>query len=143
MRTKLRTNMTNLEKAFDKFNISSDNLNNLLSMQRCNFDKGGLGYEKKSVNFSSLIAKAKMRIPPTCTYCCKQGHIRPKCRKLRHQYNKRSYWKWIPKTPLPTNNDGPKEPMGTKNQNESQSCRDKGETSHRAFGILTVDALDT
>lgn len=132
---KLRTNMSNLEKTFDKFNISSDNLNNLLSMQRCNFDKRGLGYEKKSVNFSSLIAKAKMKIPPTCTYCCKQGHIRFKCRKLRHQYNKRSYWKWIPKNPLPTNKDGPKEQMGTKDQNKSQHCRKKGETSHQAFGI--------
>lgn len=59
--TKLRTNMTNLEKVFDKFNIRSGNWNNILIMQHCKFDKGGLCYEKKSVNFSSLIAKAKIR----------------------------------------------------------------------------------
>ncbi|GAV74451.1 zf-CCHC domain-containing protein/UBN2 domain-containing protein, partial [Cephalotus follicularis] len=43
---KLKLEITALKKTFSKFSNSSDKLDNLLGLQRCVFDKAGLGYEE-------------------------------------------------------------------------------------------------
>ncbi|GAV59551.1 zf-CCHC domain-containing protein/UBN2 domain-containing protein, partial [Cephalotus follicularis] len=42
----LKEEIEALKKTFSKFSISSEKLENLLGMQRCVFDKAGLGYEE-------------------------------------------------------------------------------------------------
>ncbi|GAV82016.1 zf-CCHC domain-containing protein, partial [Cephalotus follicularis] len=69
-----------LNKTFSKFSNSSDKLDNLLGLQRCVFDKAGLGYdEMKNVkHFKNFFVK-KSEPNMSCNYCGKIGHISTSC----------------------------------------------------------------
>ncbi|GAV86351.1 hypothetical protein CFOL_v3_29782 [Cephalotus follicularis] len=58
---KLKLEIDALKKTFSKFSSSSDKLDNLLGLQRCVFDKVGLGYAKmKNVkHFKNFFVKKK------------------------------------------------------------------------------------
>ncbi|GAV62778.1 zf-CCHC domain-containing protein/UBN2 domain-containing protein, partial [Cephalotus follicularis] len=56
---KLKIEIDALKKSFSKFSNSSDKLDNLLGLQRCVFDKAGLGYEemKNVKHFKNFFVK--------------------------------------------------------------------------------------
>ncbi|GAV90759.1 hypothetical protein CFOL_v3_34163 [Cephalotus follicularis] len=67
---KLKIEIDALKKSFSTFSNSSTKLDNLLGLQRCVFDKAGLGFEEmKNVNhFKNLfVKKNEPRI--CCNYC--------------------------------------------------------------------------
>ncbi|GAV64530.1 hypothetical protein CFOL_v3_08048 [Cephalotus follicularis] len=60
----LKLEIDALKKTFSKFSNSSDKLDNLLGLQRCAFDKAGLGYdEMKNVKHfnNSLLRKKSLK----------------------------------------------------------------------------------
>ncbi|GAV83188.1 hypothetical protein CFOL_v3_26638, partial [Cephalotus follicularis] len=67
---KLKLEIDALKKTFSKFSNSSDKLDNLLGLQRCVFDKAGLGYEEmnnvKHLN-NFFVKKVEPKI--SCNYC--------------------------------------------------------------------------
>ncbi|GAV59394.1 zf-CCHC domain-containing protein/UBN2 domain-containing protein [Cephalotus follicularis] len=84
----LKEEIEALKKTFSKFSNSSEKLENLLGMQRCVFDKAGLGYEemnnvklyqtffdRKEKIEKEKVEKAKIKIVKTvCDYCGRNGH---------------------------------------------------------------------
>ncbi|GAV60342.1 UBN2 domain-containing protein [Cephalotus follicularis] len=84
-----------LKKTFSKFSNSSEKLENLLGMQRCVFDKAGLGYEEmnnvklyqKFFERKERIEKEKVEkvqikkkfVKTLCDYCGKNGHTSFTC----------------------------------------------------------------
>ncbi|GAV58478.1 bZIP_1 domain-containing protein [Cephalotus follicularis] len=96
----LKVEVDALKKTFSKFSSSSEKLENLLGMQRCVFDKAGLGYEemnnvKHYQNFferKEMIEKNKVENVSSkrkvtknmCEYCGKIGHISSTCYHKRN-----------------------------------------------------------
>ncbi|GAV70927.1 zf-CCHC domain-containing protein/UBN2 domain-containing protein [Cephalotus follicularis] len=83
----LKEEIEALKKTFSKFSNSSEKLENLLGMQRCAFDKAGLGYEemnnvklyqtffdRKEKIEKEKVEKAKIKKKTMCDYCGKIGH---------------------------------------------------------------------
>ncbi|GAV86931.1 hypothetical protein CFOL_v3_30357, partial [Cephalotus follicularis] len=72
----LKLEIDALKKTFSKFSNSSDKLDNLLGLQRCVFDKAGLGYEEMNnvIHFNNFFVK-KIEPKITCNYCGRLGHI--------------------------------------------------------------------
>ncbi|GAV73846.1 zf-CCHC domain-containing protein/UBN2 domain-containing protein [Cephalotus follicularis] len=104
---KLKLEIDALNKTFSKFSNSSDKLDNLLGLQRCVFDKAGLGYEemnnvKHFYNF--FVNKVDPKI--SCNYCGRLVHISTSC-FLRKNIGKTKKV-WIPKGTTLTNPQGPK-----------------------------------
>ncbi|GAV92251.1 hypothetical protein CFOL_v3_35632 [Cephalotus follicularis] len=104
---RLKLEIDALKKTFSKFSNSSDKLDNLLGLQRCVFDKAGLGYEEmnnvKHLN-NFFVKKVEPKI--SCNYCGRLGHISTSC------FHKKNIGKtkkvWIPKGTTLTNPQGPK-----------------------------------
>ncbi|GAV87374.1 DUF4219 domain-containing protein [Cephalotus follicularis] len=67
---KLKIEIDVLKKTFTKFSNSSDKLDNLLGLQRCVFDKAGLGYDqmKNVIHFNNFFVK-KVEPQICCNYC--------------------------------------------------------------------------
>jgi hypothetical protein len=99
-----------LKKILSNFTNGRDNLDKLLSSQRCVYDRAGIGYnpENKQKEFNNLfVRKSSYQASYLCNTCgrnthttknCSFGKSSSKCRKLA----------WVPKgTILHTNNDGP------------------------------------
>ncbi|GAV68043.1 hypothetical protein CFOL_v3_11546 [Cephalotus follicularis] len=88
----LKEEIEALKKTFSKFSNSSEKLENLLGMQRCAFDKAGLGYEemnnvklyqaffdRKEKIEKEKVEKAKIKNKTMCDYCGKIGHTTFTC----------------------------------------------------------------
>ncbi|GAV82516.1 hypothetical protein CFOL_v3_25967 [Cephalotus follicularis] len=77
---KIKNEIEALKKTFSKFSNSSDKLDNLLELQRCVFDKAGLGYEemKNVKHFKNFFVK-KNEPQICCNYCGRIGHISTSC----------------------------------------------------------------
>ncbi|GAV85630.1 hypothetical protein CFOL_v3_29065, partial [Cephalotus follicularis] len=91
----LKIEIDALKKTFSKFSNSSEKLEKLLGIQRCVFDKAGLGYDemnnvKHYQNFfdrKNKVEKEKIEKGfikkknsfVSCNYCGKNGHISSSC----------------------------------------------------------------
>ncbi|GAV79825.1 zf-CCHC domain-containing protein [Cephalotus follicularis] len=76
----LKLEIDALKKTFSKFLNCSENLDNLLGLQRCVFDKAGLGYEEmKNVKHLNDFFIKKNEPKITCNYCGRLGHISTSC----------------------------------------------------------------
>ncbi|GAV77757.1 zf-CCHC domain-containing protein, partial [Cephalotus follicularis] len=91
----LKEEIDALKKTFSKFSNSSEKLENLLGIQRCVFDKAGLGYEDmNNVKLYQTLFERKERIEKekvqkvqikkkivkiSCDYCGKNGHTSFTC----------------------------------------------------------------
>ncbi|GAV81386.1 hypothetical protein CFOL_v3_24841, partial [Cephalotus follicularis] len=106
----LKLEIDALKKTFSKFANSSDKLDNLLGLQRCVFDKAGLGYEEmKNVKyFNNFFVKKKYDSKITCNYCGKQGHISTSCFHKKNFGFGKIKKVWVPKGTTFTNPQGPK-----------------------------------
>ncbi|GAV64410.1 hypothetical protein CFOL_v3_07928 [Cephalotus follicularis] len=104
---KLKLEIDALKKTFSKFSNSSDKLDNLLGLQRCVFDKAGLGYEEMNnvKHFNNFFIK-KVEPKISCNYCGRLGHISTSC-FLRKNIGKTKKV-WVPKGTTLTNPQGPK-----------------------------------
>ncbi|GAV62604.1 zf-CCHC domain-containing protein/UBN2 domain-containing protein [Cephalotus follicularis] len=73
---KLKIEIDALKKSFSIFSNSSAKLDNLLGLQRCVFDKAGLGFEemKNVKHFKNFFVK-KNEPKICCNYCGRGGHI--------------------------------------------------------------------
>ncbi|GAV88416.1 UBN2 domain-containing protein [Cephalotus follicularis] len=118
----LKIEIDALKKTFSKFSSSSEKLEKLLGIQRCVFDKAGLGYDemnnvKHYQNFfdrKNKIEKEKIEKDfikkknsfISCNYCGKNGHISSSCFYKNH-FMSRSQLKikkvWVPKGTIITN----------------------------------------
>ncbi|GAV56636.1 zf-CCHC domain-containing protein, partial [Cephalotus follicularis] len=73
---KLKIEIDALKKSFSTFSNSSDKLDNLLGLQRCVFDKAGLGYEQmKNVKHFKIFFVKKVEPQFVCNCCGKLGHV--------------------------------------------------------------------
>ncbi|GAV82852.1 zf-CCHC domain-containing protein, partial [Cephalotus follicularis] len=103
----LKIEIDALKKTFSKFFDSSKKLDKLLGMQRCVFDKAGLGFDEmnKVQHFNKLLERKKKNVV-YCSYCRKFGHV------STNYWFKRTSTKvkriWVPKGTFPTNAKGPK-----------------------------------
>ncbi|GAV56858.1 LOW QUALITY PROTEIN: zf-CCHC domain-containing protein, partial [Cephalotus follicularis] len=73
---KIKIEIDALKKSFSIFSNSSAKLDNLLGLQRCVFDKAGLGFEemKNVKHFKNFFVK-KNEPKIVCNYCGRLGHI--------------------------------------------------------------------
>ncbi|GAV80248.1 hypothetical protein CFOL_v3_23709 [Cephalotus follicularis] len=103
----LKLEIDALKNFFSKFSNSSDKLDNLIGLQRCVFDKAGLGYEEMNnvKHFYNFFVK-KIEPKITCNYCGRLGHISTSC------FHRKNFCKtkkvWVPKGTTFTNPQGPK-----------------------------------
>ncbi|GAV82005.1 hypothetical protein CFOL_v3_25458 [Cephalotus follicularis] len=106
---KLKIEIDALRKTFSKFSNSSTKLDNLLGLQRCVFDKAGLGYdEMKNVkHFNNFFVK-KVEPKIICNYCGRIGHISTSCIVRNNICFGKTRKIWVPKGTLVTNLKGPK-----------------------------------
>ncbi|GAV80574.1 zf-CCHC domain-containing protein, partial [Cephalotus follicularis] len=104
---KLKVEIDDLKKTFSKFSNSSDKLDNLLGLQRCVFDKAGLGYEemKNVKHFKNFFVK-KNEPKISCNYCGRLGHISTSCFYRKNIGKNKKIW--VPKGTFVTNVQGPK-----------------------------------
>ncbi|GAV61676.1 hypothetical protein CFOL_v3_05203 [Cephalotus follicularis] len=104
---KLKLEIDALKKTFSKFSNSSDKLDNLLGLQRCVFDKAGLGYEEMNnvKHFKNFFVK-KNEPKISCNYCGRLGHISTSCSYRKNIGKTKKVW--IPKGITLTNPQGPK-----------------------------------
>ncbi|GAV62981.1 hypothetical protein CFOL_v3_06503 [Cephalotus follicularis] len=95
-----------LKKIFSKKFESSNKLDKLLGMQRCVFDKAGLGFDEmnKVQHFNKLLDRKKNMV--NCNYCGKFGHVSTTCWFKRTSTKVKRIW--VPKGTFPTNAKGPK-----------------------------------
>ncbi|GAV89127.1 hypothetical protein CFOL_v3_32546 [Cephalotus follicularis] len=103
----LKIEINALKKTFSKFSDSSTKLDMLLGMQRCVFDKVGLGFDEmnKVQHFNNLLDRKKKNVV-NCNFCGKFGHYSYNCWfKITSTKIKRI---WVPKGTFPTNAKGPK-----------------------------------
>ncbi|GAV89757.1 zf-CCHC domain-containing protein [Cephalotus follicularis] len=105
----LKLEIDALKKTFSKFCNCSNKLDNLLGLQRCVFDKAGLGYEEMNnvKHFNNFFVK-KVEPKIVCNYCGKLGHVSTSCiyrNKLCFGKTRRI---WVLKGTLMTNLQGPK-----------------------------------
>ncbi|GAV90356.1 hypothetical protein CFOL_v3_33765 [Cephalotus follicularis] len=105
----LRLKIDALKKTFSKFSNSSDKLDNLLGLQRCVFDKTGLGYEEMNnvKHFNNFFVK-KNEPKIICNYCGKLGHISTSCFLKKKLGLVKIRKIWVPKGTFVTNLQGPK-----------------------------------
>ena len=106
----LNNKIVSQSKIIEKFTQGSKTLENILSSQRCVFDKSGLGY-KPSIHqkyFKNYFMKVKSSCAPThtCHFCNKDGHLIFDCalKKLGSKTLKKT---WVPKG-TKANTEGPK-----------------------------------
>ncbi|GAV61283.1 hypothetical protein CFOL_v3_04811 [Cephalotus follicularis] len=106
---KLKIKIYALRKTFSKFSNSSDKLDNLLGLQRCVFDKAGLGYEemKNVKHFKNFFVK-KNEPQICCNYCGRLGHISTYCIFRNNLCYGKTRKIWVPKGTFVTNLKGPK-----------------------------------
>ncbi|GAV64068.1 hypothetical protein CFOL_v3_07586 [Cephalotus follicularis] len=106
---RLKIEIDALKKTFSKFSNSSDKLDNLLGLQRCVFDKAGLGYEqmKNVKHFNNFFVK-KVEPQICCNYCGKIGYISTSCIFRKNLCFGKTRKIWVPKGTLVTNLQGPK-----------------------------------
>ncbi|GAV65953.1 zf-CCHC domain-containing protein/DUF4219 domain-containing protein [Cephalotus follicularis] len=127
---KLKIEVDAIKKMFSKFSSSSDKLDRLLGVQRCVFDKAGLGFGEmnKVKHVENLLDRKKTDNVVSCNFCDKNGHIASKCwntknvvscnfcGKIGHissvcwhkKYSMKVKEIWVPKGTIPTNLNGPK-----------------------------------
>ncbi|GAV67404.1 zf-CCHC domain-containing protein [Cephalotus follicularis] len=96
---KLKIEIDALKKSFSIFSNSSTKLENLLGLQRCVFDKAGLGFEemKNVKHFNNFFVK-KFDPQIICNYCGRLGHISTSC-TYRNLGKTRKIW--VPKLEFP------------------------------------------
>ncbi|GAV82957.1 hypothetical protein CFOL_v3_26408 [Cephalotus follicularis] len=106
---KLKIEIDALKKKISKFSNSSAKLDNLLGLQRCVFDKAGLGYEqmKNVKHFNNFFVK-KVELKIVCNYCGRIGHISTSCIIKNNLCYGKTRKIWVPKGTLVTNLQGPK-----------------------------------
>ncbi|GAV82915.1 hypothetical protein CFOL_v3_26366 [Cephalotus follicularis] len=106
---KLKIEIDALKKSFSIFSNSSTKLDNLLGLQRCVFDKAGLGYEeiKNVKHFNNFFVK-KFEPKIVCNYCGRMGHISTSCFARNNLCYGKTRKIWVPKGTLVTNLQGPK-----------------------------------
>ncbi|GAV56618.1 zf-CCHC domain-containing protein [Cephalotus follicularis] len=119
----LKVEIDALKKTFSKFSNSSEKLDNLLGIQRCVFNKAGLGYDEMNnvKHFQKYLEKKDSRKTSssiTCSYCNKYGHTTQNCYHKRNDMHKRNLLLknkvlklrtiWVPKGTFITNPPGPK-----------------------------------
>ncbi|GAV61929.1 zf-CCHC domain-containing protein [Cephalotus follicularis] len=106
---KLKIEIDALKKSFSIFSNSIAKLENLLGLQRCVFDKAGLGFkEMKNVkHFKNLFVK-KNEPKIVCNYCGKLGHVSTSCILRNNLCFGKTRKIWDPKGTLVTNLKGPK-----------------------------------
>ncbi|GAV80822.1 hypothetical protein CFOL_v3_24282 [Cephalotus follicularis] len=104
---KLKIEIDALKKTFSKFSNSSDKLDKLLGLQRCVFDKAGLGYdEMKNVkHFQNFFIK-KSEPKMSCNYCGRIGHVSTSYFYRNNRCKTKKIW--VPKGTFITNTQGPK-----------------------------------
>ncbi|GAV79094.1 zf-CCHC domain-containing protein/UBN2 domain-containing protein [Cephalotus follicularis] len=78
-----------LKKTFSKFSNSSEKLDKLLGLQRCVFNKAGLGYDEMNnvKHFQKYLKKKnnqKISSSITCNYCNRYGHTTHTCYRKRN-----------------------------------------------------------
>ncbi|GAV74369.1 hypothetical protein CFOL_v3_17849 [Cephalotus follicularis] len=106
---KLKIEIDALKKSFSTFSNSSAKLDNLLGLQRCVFDKAGLGFEemKNVKHFKNFFVKQN-EPKIICNYCGKLGHITTSCIYRKNLCYGKTRKIWVPKGTLVTNMKGPK-----------------------------------
>ncbi|GAV58409.1 zf-CCHC domain-containing protein/DUF4219 domain-containing protein/UBN2 domain-containing protein [Cephalotus follicularis] len=106
---KLKIEIDALKKSFSIFSNSSTKLDNLLGLQRCVFDKAGLGYEamKNVKHFKNFFVK-KNEPQICCNYFGRLGHISSSCIYRNNLSLGKSRKIWVPKGTFVTNPPGPK-----------------------------------
>ncbi|GAV64969.1 hypothetical protein CFOL_v3_08484 [Cephalotus follicularis] len=106
---KLKIEIDALKKSFSTFSNSSARLDNLLGLQRCVFDKVGLGFEemKNIKHFKNFFVK-KNEPKIVCNYCGRIGHISTSCIYRNNFCYGKTREIWVPKGTLVTNLKGPK-----------------------------------
>ncbi|GAV61104.1 zf-CCHC domain-containing protein, partial [Cephalotus follicularis] len=106
---KLKVEIDALKKSFSTFSNSSAKLDNLLGLQRCVFNKAGLGYEemKNVKHFNNFFVK-KNEPQICCNYCGRLGHISTSCIFRNNLCFDKTRKIWVPKGTLVTNLKGPK-----------------------------------
>ncbi|GAV81773.1 hypothetical protein CFOL_v3_25226 [Cephalotus follicularis] len=106
---KLKIEIDALKKSFSIFSNSSAKLDNLLGLQRCVFDKAGLGYEemKNVKHFNNFFVK-KFEPQIVCNYCGRLGYISTSCIYRNNLYYGKTRKIWVPKGTFVTNLQGPK-----------------------------------
>ncbi|GAV73935.1 hypothetical protein CFOL_v3_17418 [Cephalotus follicularis] len=106
---KLKIEIDALKKSFSTFSNSSTKLENLLGLQRCVFDKAGLGFEemKNVKHFQNFFVK-KNEPNMSCNYCGRLGHLSTSCFYRNNIYLGKTRKIWVPKGTIVTNLKGPK-----------------------------------
>ncbi|GAV63767.1 hypothetical protein CFOL_v3_07285 [Cephalotus follicularis] len=106
---KLKIEIDALKKSFSIFSNSSAKLDNLLGLQRCVFDKAGLGFEemKNVKHFNNFFVK-KVEPKIVCNYCGRIGHISTSCLFRDNLCYGKNRKIWVPKGTFVTNLKGPK-----------------------------------
>ena len=70
-------------QALTKLNDSESKFTKMLTRQKGFNDKRGIGYNNVTHNYKSkttfIKSAYKHRRTPTCSYCCKEGHIKFAC----------------------------------------------------------------
>ncbi|GAV91925.1 zf-CCHC domain-containing protein [Cephalotus follicularis] len=106
---KLKIEIDTLKKSFSTFSNSSAKLDNLLGLQRCVFDKAGLGYEEmKNVKHfkNSFVKKNEPKI--VYSYCGRLGHVSTSCIYRNNLCFGKTRRIWVLKGTFVTNLQGPK-----------------------------------
>ncbi|GAV82019.1 hypothetical protein CFOL_v3_25472 [Cephalotus follicularis] len=106
---KLKIEIDALKKYFSIFSNSSAKLDNLLGLQRCVFDKAGLGFEemKNVKHFKNFFVK-KVEPQICCNYCGRIGHISTSCFYRNNDCFSKTRKIWVSKGTLVPNLQGPK-----------------------------------
>ncbi|GAV73816.1 hypothetical protein CFOL_v3_17299 [Cephalotus follicularis] len=106
---KLKIEIDALKKSFSTFSNSSAKLDNLLGLQRCVFDKAGLGYEQmKNVKHYNNFFVKKVEPKIVYNYCGRMGHISTSCIFRDNLYFGKTRKIWVPKGTFVTNLQRPK-----------------------------------
>ncbi|GAV62314.1 hypothetical protein CFOL_v3_05838 [Cephalotus follicularis] len=106
---KLKIEIDALKKSFSTFSNSSAKLDNLLGLQRCVFDKVGLGFEEmKNVKHFKKFFVKKNEHKNVCNYCGRIGHVSTSCIFRNNLCYGKTRKIWVPKGTFVTNLQGAK-----------------------------------
>ncbi|GAV68052.1 zf-CCHC domain-containing protein/DUF4219 domain-containing protein/UBN2 domain-containing protein [Cephalotus follicularis] len=120
----LKLEVDALKKTFSKFSNSSEKLNNLLGLQRCVFNKAGLGYDEMNnvEHFQKYLEKKDIKMTSssiTFKQWNKNGHTTHNCYHKKNDMHKRNILLknkmfklrtiWVPKGTFITNPLDPKQ----------------------------------
>ncbi|GAV70890.1 zf-CCHC domain-containing protein [Cephalotus follicularis] len=94
----LKLEVDALKKTFSKFSNSSEKLDNLLGLQRCVFNKAGLGYDEINnvKHFQKYLEKKDIKKTSSsisCNYCNRNGHTTHNCYHKKNDMYKRNKFK--------------------------------------------------